>query len=140
MKVDDYQKEALRTDTLDHYECLNRIDPTKLRLLHSALGMHTEAAEFADALKKHIFYGKPLDFTNLKEEVGDLLWYIAIACDTLRVPMGEIMERNIKKLRVRYPDKFNNHDATNRDLDAERKVLEGKVLGIKQQQVHHENI
>jgi hypothetical protein len=36
------------------------------------------------------------------------------------------MERNINKLKVRFPDKFSEHSALNRDLETERKTLEGK--------------
>jgi hypothetical protein len=35
------------------------------------------------------------------------------------------MDRNIAKLRTRYPEKFASDRALNRDLEAERKVLEG---------------
>ena len=31
-----------------------------------------------DALKKHIYYGKSLDVVDLKEEVGDLMWYFVL--------------------------------------------------------------
>lgn len=50
----------------------------ELDLLHCATGLVTESAELVDAIKKHVFYGKPLDVVNIKEEIGDLLWYIAI--------------------------------------------------------------
>jgi len=84
-------------------------------LLHAALGMETESGEFADPLKKHIFYGKALDFDNLREELGDLLWYIAIAADALDTSLSAIMTANIKKLSERYPDKaFNEADAVER--------------------------
>lgn len=100
------------------------LTPDKKRLLHAAMGMATEAGEFVDALKKHIFYGKPLDVVNLKEELGDHLWYVAIACDVLDVTLDDVMTRNIEKLRQRYPGKFTSDAALNRDLPAERKILE----------------
>lgn len=50
----------------------------ELDLLHCVTGLVTESAELVDAIKKHVFYGKPLDVVNIKEELGDLLWYIAI--------------------------------------------------------------
>lgn len=50
----------------------------ELDLLHCATGLVTESAELVDAIKKHVFYGKPLDVVNIKEEIGDILWYIAI--------------------------------------------------------------
>ncbi len=94
------------------------------RLLHAALGLQTESAEFSDALKKHVFYGAKLDKVNLKEELGDIFWYMAIACDALGTTFEEEQARVINKLKTRYPDKFTEDKASTRDLDAERKVLE----------------
>ncbi len=94
------------------------------RLLHAGIGMATEAGEFLDALKKSVFYGKELDRTNLKEELGDLLWYIAIAMDALETDFDTEMRRNIAKLRARYGEAFSETAAEQRDLDAEREILE----------------
>lgn len=94
------------------------------RLLHASIGLNTEQAEFADVLKKAMFYGKPLDETNLKEELGDMLWYMAIAMDALNTDFETEMARVIHKLRTRYPDKFSDYQADNRDLAAERQALE----------------
>ena len=96
-----------------------------MRLLHAALGLCTEAGEFADQLKKHIFYGKELDRVNLIEEGGDSLWYTRIACDALEVSFQEMLTRNVLKLQKRFPDRFTEHDAQVRDLKGERQILEG---------------
>ncbi len=93
-------------------------------LVHAALGIAGEAGEFADQLKRHLFYGAPLDVVNLMEEAGDLLWYISIAIEWSGGSYEEIMERNIEKLRIRYPEKFSLDKALNRNLEAERKCLE----------------
>jgi NTP pyrophosphatase (non-canonical NTP hydrolase) len=47
-------------------------------LLHCVMGLSTEANELLDALKKSIFYGRELDVRNLKEEMGDIEYYMAI--------------------------------------------------------------
>jgi NTP pyrophosphatase (non-canonical NTP hydrolase) len=94
------------------------------RLLHAAMGIATEAGEFMDPLKKALFYDKQIDEVNLREEIGDLLWYIAIACDALDTTPELEMARVVAKLRVRYPDKFSDTEALNRNLEAERAVLE----------------
>ena len=103
---------------------LDRIDPVMVDLLHAGMGMQTESAEFTDMLKKHVFYGKPLDKVNLREELGDQLWYISVACEILECTFEDIMSVNIDKLRARYPDGFTEYDAENRDLETERKILE----------------
>ncbi len=97
------------------------------REMHAAMGMCTEAGELQDAYKKYVFYGKAYDTVNIKEEIGDLLWYVALLCKCLGVSIEEIMERVIAKLRKRYGDKFTEYDALYRDLKAERKELEGST-------------
>lgn len=80
-------------------------------LLHAVLGISGEAGELLDAVKKTFIYNKPLDVVNAKEELGDLLWYIALACRTLDVSFEEIMQMNIDKLSKRYPEKYTDADA-----------------------------
>lgn len=75
-------------------------------LLHAALGVSGEAGEFADCIKKHWAYGQTLDSQNAIEELGDLLWYVALACNALGVDMGQVAAMNIDKLRKRYPEKY----------------------------------
>lgn len=132
---DDYVRLALRTESakmpliparaLDHPNNHYDEQETDSRLLHAGMGLCTETGEFQDAQKRKLFYGKPWDRNNLIEELGDTLWYIAIACDALQISMIDVMIRNINKLRARYPEKFDEEKAVNRNLDAERKALEG---------------
>jgi NTP pyrophosphatase (non-canonical NTP hydrolase) len=95
-----------------------------LRILHSTMGISTESGELLDAIKKHVFYGKKLDFINIKEELGDLFWYIAVLCDDLNIDIGGILNKNIEKLKSRYPNRFTEESAINRDLKKEREILE----------------
>lgn len=94
------------------------------RLIHYVLGVGTEAGELQDAVKRCVAYNKPLDKINIKEEIGDVLWYLARLCSLTGLTLEECMERNIEKLRARYGEKFTEFAALNRDLDKERKVLE----------------
>jgi len=117
---DNYVKNVLRSESIDFDAIRGRLfEPEIIRLLHATLGMVTESAELADMLKKHIFYGKPFDMINAKEEIGDNLWYVGLAVDVLRTTMDEIMSLNIEKLRKRYPEKFDENKAINRDIDNE---------------------
>lgn len=122
MNNEDYVSEALRTE--GSYSAVNQRLSSNARLMHAALGLVTESAEFTDALKKHIYYGKPADAVNLKEELGDIFWYLAIATVELGVSFEDIMDANIMKLRARFPDKFSEDKAINRDVDRERQILE----------------
>lgn len=122
---ENYVENCLRTESEVNDEIISRISkPETLRLLHSAMGISTEAAELVDMLKKHIFYGKKIDFPNATEELGDALWYIGIGVDVLKTTMNEIMSVNIEKLQARYPEKFSEQNALNRDLKKEREILE----------------
>ena len=100
-------------------------DPKTLKILHSLVGLATETGEIQDQLKKHVFYGRPLDLVNIEEEMGDLFWYLAVLSDALGVPFERIWEKNIAKLKARYGDKFNQEGEINRNLEKERKILEG---------------
>lgn len=116
MKLRKYQKEAARTMAT----CKDSITDD----LHMVLGMQTEVAEIADVYKKHIAYCREIDFVNVKEELGDIVWYIANMCNLHGWDLEDILETNIHKLKLRYPNKFTREKALNRDLKAERKILE----------------
>lgn len=124
-----YMSDAIRTESRD-FDAMNTrlLDDGVKRLLHAGIGISTEAGEFLDALKKHIFYGKELDRVNLAEELGDLFWYMAIVGDELGIKFEDVMDRNITKLKARYGEKFSEEKAENRDLDSERKILEGQAF------------
>lgn len=117
--METFINDAIRTEST-----VFNIEPGDERLLHAGIGLATEAGEFLDQLKKHVFYGKPLDKVNLKEELGDMMWYMAIALDELDSDFTTEQQRVINKLKARYPEKFSLESAENRDLDKEREVLE----------------
>lgn len=124
--MQDYVQQVLRSETIDYDVVAKRLDNIEnIRLIHATLGLQTEVGEFADLIKRLLFYGKNLDVVNGKEELGDIQWYCGLAIDVLKTTLDEVQEMNINKLRIRYPEKFTEHDALNRDLDKERKVLEG---------------
>jgi len=95
------------------------------RVMHGAIGICTEGAELLEALMKVIVYGEKLDTTNVIEEYSDTLWYGSIIADTTGVSMETVMDKNIAKLKARYPEKFTEEKAVNRNLETERKILEG---------------
>ena len=122
---ENYVENVLRTDCDINFDLISRIArPETIRLIHAAMGMVTESAELMDMLKKHIFYGKPMDLVNAKEEVGDNQWYVGLAVDVMRTTMNDVMTVNINKLKLRYPEKFTEHNATNRNVAIERQFLE----------------
>jgi len=84
---------------------------------HFAVGLVTESAEVLDAYKKHRFYGRDLDLQNLKEEIGDIMWYLVQLCDEIGYSLDQAKVDNITKLKKRYPDGFK--DVVLRDTNVE---------------------
>ena len=131
MNNKEYQRLAEITESKDFDVIRQRMTTIRsIRLIHSILGLASEVGEIADQLKKSIFYGKDLDVVNLAEELGDVFWYEALMTNELatthpEVSFDSIEEINIAKLKKRYGDKFSEQRAVKRDLDVERRILEG---------------
>ena len=123
MNIKDYVKTVLKRE-MSYLGSIERLSEKPIRILHASMGLATESGEILEQIKKHIFYGKPLDEVNLVEECGDLLWYMAVMLDSIGVSFEEVMEANDRKLELRYRSKFTDNAANNRDLKAERKALE----------------
>ena len=106
MDSDEYQIAAMRTLSSGTY--LPEASRDDL-LVNAALGLAGEAGEFADIIKKVRFQGHELTDAvkaSLINELGDILWYVAEACEALHIPISNVMEANIRKLQMRYPDGF----------------------------------
>jgi NTP pyrophosphatase (non-canonical NTP hydrolase) len=112
-----------KMDIIGETERVNNVQ--FIRLLHAALGLATEAGELMEMLSDYLEGHKPLDVVNAKEELGDAQWYVPLGVDACDAELEDVMQTNIDKLRARYPDKFTEHDAQNRNLDKEREILEG---------------
>jgi NTP pyrophosphatase (non-canonical NTP hydrolase) len=125
MNTEEYIENVLKTESADYEAIKHRIATRhNVRILHGIMGIDTESGELTDALKKFLFYGKNIDTVNVVEELGDLLWYVALICDELKISFSDIMRINIDKLRSRYGEKFDEKKAIDRNLEAERKSLE----------------
>lgn len=103
MTGNEYQKLANRT-AIDKHMNVNYV----------ALGLTGEAGEVAEEIKKSVYHGHGYNFNNLKEELGDVLWYVALACTVFGFEMEEIMQVNIDKISERYVDRFTVHESVNR--------------------------
>jgi len=122
-----YKKYCLQLESNNWGEIVTRVQsPTALRLMHGVIGLCTETGELQDNLKKYFFYGKSIDFQNIKEELGDVFWYINVILDAANLTWEEVAEANMKKLHARYGNKFSEERALNRDLAEEAKALRDK--------------
>ena len=106
--------------TLNEYQLLAQqtakiTDNPGDKLLNGCMGLNGEAGECIDLLKKHYFQGHALDRKKLAEELGDVLWYCAELATGLGVTLDEVAERNIAKLRRRYPEGFDPERSVRRE-------------------------
>jgi NTP pyrophosphatase (non-canonical NTP hydrolase) len=99
-------------------------DRVSADVVHAMLGCITEASEIAEHVLAVLKGEKPLDRTNLIEELGDLTWYIALGLRAVDSDFDTAFDLNIAKLKARFPDKFTEEQAVTRDLNAERAALE----------------
>lgn len=96
-------------------EILKTLTSEKCELWHMFFALMIKVGELADPLKKYIIYGKDLDFKNLKEELGDIEYYLSDIRRLLNVTREEILDGNVAKLKERYPSgQYSNEQAINR--------------------------
>ena len=106
MNFNEYQVSALRTAKL--------FGTVKENLNHAALGIATEGGEFTTEVKRLVIYGNPMTVgvqQHMAEELGDLLWYIALAAESLGASLHQIARDNVTKLQKRFPDSYTDKAA-----------------------------
>lgn len=95
------------------------LTPDKCDLLHAAVGIAGEAAgELLDAVKKHVFYNKPIDRENVIEELGDIEFYLEVIRSKMYITREVTLEYNINKLskgdKARYKTGYSDQAAIER--------------------------
>src|SRR4051794_32443758 len=108
MTLDDYQNSALRTvnQRLDDHD----------RLLDASAGLAEEAAEVLGLVRKRAFQGKPVEDARLTEELGDVLWCLAVTAHTLGISLSAVAAANQAKLARRHPEGFRVNSSHPDDL------------------------
>lgn len=106
MTVNEYQRLAMTT--------LNPALDKKDVLINGVMGLCGESGEAIDIVKKHLAQGHGLDREALIKELGDIAWYLAETAYALDVPLEEVLQRNIDKLKKRYPEGFDAARSVNR--------------------------
>lgn len=95
MDLNDYQKAARRTAIYAEHH----------RVIYPALGLASEAGEVAGKIKKVLrdqggdFAQAPTD--ALKDELGDVLWYVAVLAGDLGLSLDDVAAANLAKLGSR---------------------------------------
>ena len=103
-------------------------DAAAVNVIHAIIGKATEAGELLELLHATAINGEVFDVANAGEEIGDGFWYDALLARACGLTFDGIQRTNIAKLRHRFPDRFTEYDANNRDLFGERRILEGESV------------
>ena len=104
-----YQREALRSAPMQNYH--EELDMLK----NGLMGLCGESGECMDALKKATYQGHELNREKIAEELGDVLWYVAISAQGLGYSLQDIAIMNNQKLARRYPKGFEEDRSVNRE-------------------------
>lgn len=96
----------------------------EVRRLHGLIGLITETGELSEAFNDCIRRGAELDAVNVMEEIGDIEWYAAQECAACGYVLSDALEANLRKLAKRYGQDFSQKNAIDRDVTAEREILE----------------
>ena len=92
---DMYQKVALTT----------AIYPREQAIIYPTLGLTGEAGEVANKVKKIIRDGSDSKdeklVSEIKAEIGDCLWYIAVLANDFGIKLSDIASANLEKLENR---------------------------------------
>jgi NTP pyrophosphatase (non-canonical NTP hydrolase) len=95
MDLNQYQQAARRTAIYAEHH----------RVLYPALGLASEAGEVAGKIKK-VLRDQGGDFSRapfeaIKDELGDVLWYVAVLAADLGLSLDDIAAANLSKLASR---------------------------------------
>ncbi len=94
MNFDEYQQLALDSEQKKGEE----------GLIISLLGLAGEAGELLTAYKKYLRDGESHKLYNasIKEELGDLLWYLANTASKFDLSLSDIAKENLRKVEARW--------------------------------------
>jgi len=98
VKINEYQEMAMTT--------LNPELSKRDVLINAVMGLCGESGEAIDIVKKWMAQGHELDREHLAKELGDIAWYLAEAATALDLPLEDILQANLDKLKMRYPQGF----------------------------------
>lgn len=80
-----------------------------------------------DYIKKYIAYNKPIDILKEQNSLKAIIWSICETLNEQEIELENILKKNIAKLKARFPEKFTEEAALNRNLEKERSILEGNA-------------
>ena len=108
MTLDEFQNGALRT--------VNTSLGDRDRLLDVAAGLSEEASEVLGLVRKQVFQGRAVDKARFSEELGDVLWCVAVAAHSLGLTLEQVADANQAKLTARHPNGFDSRSMRTTDM------------------------
>lgn len=102
MNRNDINYEKLINDYNVMVKALAKPDERDQMLNHAVMGIAGESGEVVDVIKKHTIYGKPLNLSNVIEELGDEFFYMVFLMQTLNISFKDVLQANMDKLGKRY--------------------------------------
>ena len=98
MELDEYQIRAGSTDL--------RSDPQDVAF--PLLGLAGEVGSLVAEYKKHVRADTPYEgfIEEAREDLGDLLWYVAALARTLDLSLGDVAEQNLAKTSAAWGDQL----------------------------------
>lgn len=106
MTLNEYQRLAARTINTN----LSNADLE----MHALHGLAGEVGEIHSLFQK-VYQGHPMFVGDMMKELGDLLWFAAELCTANQTSLEEVAQKNIDKLKKRYPEGFSEERSVNRE-------------------------
>lgn len=75
--------------------------------------------DLLDMVKKQVFYGRPIDLQKAELTLFTLKAVLKAALIMEDIDPKAVLQANVNKLTTRYPEKFTEEAANNRDVKAE---------------------
>src|SRR3954451_23326948 len=102
MHVDEYQSEAAKTRQKPKIETAAAVVPL--------LGLASETGELLNEYKKYLRDGSAHERfrDRLREELGDVFWYLADAATEFDLRLSDIAKDNLEKVRERWAERDGN--------------------------------
>jgi len=103
-KLEQTKKSLFYGKNLAKFPTINPVRTDNPARFHAQMGIAGEAGELLNAATRE----------NVRNEAGDLLWFLAVLLHTHDLTLDEVMRANIDKLRAKYASgKYTREEALN---------------------------
>lgn len=83
-----------------------------------------KSLKLLDMVRKKIYYNRSINIETFKSLSCEIFDLISKLCHINEIKMEEVWDKNIKKLKSIYGEKFSEKNAVDRDLEKVRLILE----------------